>query len=263
MGQVRYAFLGATRYSAELLEFLIEQGLPPTLVFFIPEKFQISYSDKPVKNSNYADIRSMAEQNSIPAYEVNSIPGKKLGDYASIISDAQLDLLLVLGWYYMIPEKVRELTSHGAWGIHASLLPRYAGGAPLNWAIINGEEETGITLFRMKSGVDDGDIIRQVSFPIGPNDYISDVYEKATAASKEVLRAALTNIGDLTFRPQNPEEIQVYPQRKPEDGEIDMTKNSKEIFDFIRAQAPPYPGAFFRTVDGKKIVIERARVESQ
>ena len=62
MGQVRYAFLGATRYSAELLEFLIGQGLPPALVFFIPEEFQISYSDKPVKNSNYADIRAMAEQ---------------------------------------------------------------------------------------------------------------------------------------------------------------------------------------------------------
>ena len=161
----------------------------------------------------------------------------------------------------MIPQSIRELVKYGAWGIHASLLPNYAGGAPLSWAIINGEKETGITLFRMEDGVDDGDIIAQKSFTIEYEDAIKEVYEKATIASKDILKNVLTNIKDIKPIPQNKVEIEIYPQRSPKDGKIDLTKSSEEIYNFIRAQSSPYPGAFITTSDGKKLVIEKARIE--
>ena len=233
----------------------------PKVIFYMPKEFNISYSDKKVKNTNYADLTHIAKNYNIPYYEVNSVNGKRLKDYKDIIKDLNLDLLLVLGWYYMIPKDIRSLAKYGAWGIHASLLPKYAGGAPLNWAIINGEKETGVTLFRMEDGVDDGDIIAQKSFSIDIKDTIKEVYEKATMESKKILLDTLNNIGSVKFIKQDKTKIKVYPQRKPEDGEIDLTMNAIDMYNFIRAQSSPYPGAYIKTIDRKKIVIEKVRIE--
>ena len=262
MHKLRFAFLGATNYSKELLLFLIDKGLKPMVIFSIPEEFDISYSsEKKIKNTNYANLKFIADRYEIAYYEVDS-SNKKLHDYNEIIKEMNLDLLLVLGWYYMIPKKTRDLTTYGAWGIHASLLPKYAGGAPLNWAIINGEKETGVTLFRMEDGVDDGDIIEQRSYSIEYEDTIKEVYAKATIASKEILKNVLNNMDTVIFTSQNKKNIEVYPQRKAEDGEVDLSKSSIEIYNFIRAQSSPYPGAFIKTIDGKKIILEKVRIEN-
>jgi methionyl-tRNA formyltransferase len=261
MGKLSFAFLGTTNYSKELLLFLINKQLIPKVIFSIPEEFNISYSNTKVKNSNYSNLNPIANTHNIQYIEIDSSHGKRLQDYNADIKAMNLDLLLVLGWYYMIPKSTRSLTKYGSWGIHASLLPKYAGGAPLNWAIINGEKETGVTLFRMEDGVDDGDIIVQKSFSIEYTDSIKEVYEKAILASKEVLESVLKNPENVKFTTQKKNEIRVYPQRNPEDGEIDLNKPSFELYNFIRAQSFPYPGAFIRTSDGKKLIIEKARVE--
>ena len=242
--QISYAFLGATNYSKELLLFLIENNLIPKAIFSIPQEFNISYSEKKVKNINHANLKAIAEKHSIPYYEIDSIEGKKIKDYESIIKELNLDLILVLGWYYMVPKPTRVLTKYGAWGIHASFLPKYAGGAPLNWAIINGEKETGVTLFRMEDGVDDGDIIAQKTFSIEQEDTIKEVYDKATVVSKQILAEVLNNIENVKFIAQDKSKIEVFPQRKPEDGAIDWNKNSSNIYNFVRAQTIPYPCAF-------------------
>ena len=261
MDKLKFAFLGATNYSKELLLFLINNDFFPKAIFSIPQEFKISYSEKKVKNSNYADLKEIAEKYNIAYYEVDSVEGKRLKDYEKIIQNLHLDLMLVLGWYYMIPRSIRDLTKYGAWGIHASLLPKYAGGAPLTWAIINGEKETGVTLFRMDDGVDDGDIIAQKSFKIEYADTIKEVYEKATEESKKILLDTLVNISSINFKKQDKEKLQIYPQRKPEDGEIDLSMSAEELYNFVRAQSSPYPGAFIRLKDGKKLIIEKARVE--
>ena len=259
--RIKYIFLGATQYSKELLEHLVENGFPPSAIFAIPKEFHISYSERKVANTNYANLKEVAKQLNVPYYEVDSVPGKRLKDYQKIFDEISPDLILVLGWYYMLPKSIRNSAKFGAWGIHASLLPKYAGGAPLVWAMINGEKKTGVTLFRMDEGVDDGDIITQESFPIAFDDTIKEVYKKATEASKNVLIYTLNNIENIAFTPQKKEEIEIYPQRSPEDGEIDLSMNAEDIYNFIRAQSSPYPGAFIRTKDGRKIIIERARVE--
>ncbi|WP_417328578.1 methionyl-tRNA formyltransferase [Halarcobacter sp.] len=261
MSKLSFAFFGATNYSKELLLFLLEKDIIPKVIFSIPKEFNISYSKEKVKNSNYANLKELADKYNILYYEIDSVNGKRTKDYEPIIKELNLDLILVLGWYYMLPKSIRALTKYGAWGIHASLLPKYAGGAPLNWAIINGEKETGVTLFRMEDGVDDGDIIAQKSFSIEYEDTIKEVYAKATIASKEILNQILSNVKKVKFKPQDKNKIEIYPQRKPEDGEIDLTKTSEEIYNFVRAQSNPYPGAFIRAIDGKKLIIERLRIE--
>ena len=263
MNDLKYVFFGATNYSKALLLFLIDNNIIPTAIFSIPREFNISYSKKKVINSNYANLKGIANNYKIPHYEVDSVKGKKMMDYFKVIRSLNLDLILALGWYYMIPKKIRGLAKYGAWGIHASLLPKYAGGAPLNWAIINGEKETGVTLFRMDDGVDDGDIIIQKSFPIKYEDSIKDVYEKATVVSTKILKQTLQNINGVKFEPQDKSKIKVYPQRTPEDGAINLSQSSKDIYNFIRAQSSPYPGAFCEYEGEKMIIWDAELVEYQ
>jgi methionyl-tRNA formyltransferase len=260
MNLIRFAFFGATNYSKELLEFLIEKDFFPEVIFTIPEEFNISYSSNKVVNSNFADLGLIAKRYSIPIHEIDSTKGKRTSDYLGLLKSFDLDLILVLGWYYMIPKEVRGQAKLGAWGIHASLLPNYAGGAPLTWAIINGEEKTGVTLFRMDDGVDDGDIIAQSSFEIGFEETIKDIYKKATENSKKLLLYSMKNIKEVRFKPQNKEDILIFPQRAPEDGEIDIKKSGIDIYNFIRAQSSPYPGAYIIAGDGKKVIIDSARL---
>jgi methionyl-tRNA formyltransferase len=260
---MRVVFFGATKFSEELLTHLLENNISPSCVFTIPKEFSISYSETKVKNYNYSDIETIATRHGIPCYQIDSsLSGKKTNEYLDIINDIKPDVILIMGWYFMVPKKIRDLAKYGAWGIHASLLPNYAGGAPLVWAILNGEKETGVTLFKLDDGVDDGDIIDQKKISIEETDSIKEVYEKVTLSSKYILLNALVNIDTIVLKPQNKNEIKVFPQRTPADGEIDLTKPAKDLYNFIRAQSSPYPGAFIKTSDGKKLIIEKARIEN-
>ena len=257
---MKIVFLGSTQFSKKLLMHLISENFEIAAVFSMPKYFSISYSAKKIQNTNFANLAVIADENNIPVYEIDSRKGKKLIDHKLIIKDLKPDVIFALGWYYMIPKLIREIPKYGAWGIHASLLPKYAGGAPLVWAIINGEKETGVTLFKLSSGVDDGDIILQEKIVIGENDSIAQVYEKATIASKKIMIMALKKTKTITFVKQDKEKIEIYPQRKPEDGLINWSWDKKRIKDFIRAQSKPYPGAF-TIIKGKKIIIHDAIIE--
>lgn len=261
MNDVRYAFLGCTNYSKDLLEYLISLDKVPEIILTIPEYFNISYSENKVQNRNFGDLYQLAQKHGIPCLEVDSVDGKRLKDYKNILENKKVDLLLALGWYYMVPPEIRAVAKYGCWAIHASLLPKYAGGAPLNWAMINGENETGVTLFRMDEGIDDGDIISQISFSIESTETIKDVYRKATDHSKQILKDVLADLDNVEFTPQDKSKIQVYPQRTSADGEIDLSLPAVDLLNFIRAQSSPYPGAFIKTKDGKKLIIENARIE--
>lgn len=253
--------LSCTKFGGDLANKLIKNGYTFSCIFSTPIDFDISYSEKPVKNYNFFNFNEFCKTHSIKYYEINKATGQTLSTYNNIIKELEPDIILVLGWYYMVPKKIRDLAKKGAWGIHASLLPNYAGGAPLVWAIISGEKETGVTLFQLSDGVDDGNIIEQRKFSITELDSISSVYKKATKASELVLIKAMKNFDSVKFHPQDKGSIKVYPQRAPSDGEINLNLSAKEMYDFVRAQSSPYPGAFIKTVDNKKLIIEKARIE--
>lgn len=257
---MRIIFLGCTKFSEEIFQHLhLMENVEVVALFSIPESFDISYSEKKVKNSNYVDMSAYAKDAGIDFFEINSNKGNRITDYKEYIASCRVDIIMVMGWYYMVPDSIRSLAKYGAWGIHASMLPKYAGGAPLVWAIINGENETGVTLFRLDDGVDDGDIIKQKAVIIEPNDSIKEVYEKSTMASKLILTEVFSN-GEFLFTPQDKSNIEVYPQRSPKDGEIDWNWPSNRIYNFIRAQTKPYPGAWTRVGD-KKVTIWDASIE--
>lgn len=258
---MRIAFFGCTAFSERILKALLQCSTHDLVaIFSIPREFSISYSQTPVVNSNYANLKVYATNLKIPFYEVNSVKGQKTSDYEHLLKALNLDVILVMGWYFMVPESTRNLARNGAWGIHASLLPNYAGGAPLVWAMIEGESKTGVTLFMLSDGVDDGDIIEQVEISIEENETIKDVYEKATIASEEIIKRVF---GDSSYvlkpKPQDKSKIKIYPQRSPDDGKIDWDWEEAKIDRFIRAQTKPYPGAW-TIIGDKKVTIWEADI---
>jgi methionyl-tRNA formyltransferase len=169
------------------------------------------------------------------------------------------EAFLVVGWYHMIPKRWRELAP--AYGLHASLLPDYSGGAPLVWAMINGESETGITLFKMDSGVDSGPVVGQKSEPIWNDDTIATLYERIESRGIELIERYLPLLasGSVKLKFQDESKRRVVPQRGPEDGLINWNEKAVKISRFIRAQTHPYPGAF-TLLNGKKLHIWQAEV---
>ncbi len=238
---MRIVFFGSTKYSEELLSELLRQKHEIAAVFTLPKKFTISYSPSGVELCTYADLKRVARKFNIPAIEIKD----------NVVSVAEVkkflpDLILVLGWYHMLPSGIRRIPCKGCIGIHASLLPKYSGGAPLTWALINGEKKSGVTLFYLDAGVDTGDIIAQESFAIEDSDDIASIYKKATQVSIKILVSYLPRIaaGRAPRIKQDISHRTYFPQRKPQDGTIEWIKPSRQIRNFIRAQTRPYPGAY-------------------
>ncbi len=184
-----------------------------------------------------------------------------VSQYEQVLEKWRPDFVLALGWYHIVPEKIIRLPQLGWACLHAALLPKGRGMAPINWAIINGERETGVTFFYLDKNVDSGDIIAQTRLTIDIDDTCASLYEKATQASEEILRRYLPRIaaGTAPRIKQNEVEATYYRLRTPADGLIDWDQDARHVYDFIRAQTHPYPGAF-TLVDNRKLYIWRAVV---
>jgi methionyl-tRNA formyltransferase len=258
---MKIVFFGCTAFSEIILKELLKiEQITISAIFSIPAEFSISYSEEKVKNTNFADLSAYAHELNVPLYWVDADKGKRTTDYTDTLKEIKPDVILVMGWYYMVSKKIRDIATYGAWGIHASLLPNYAGGAPLVWAIIEGEKSSGVTLFQLSDGVDDGDIIAQEEFSIEKNDTIKEVYDKATRASIKILNDVFERgVNQLELRAQEKSKIKVYPQRSPIDGKIDWNWPAEKIHNFIRAQTKPYPGAW-TIINNKKVILWDATI---
>jgi methionyl-tRNA formyltransferase len=255
---MKTVFFGASKLGFNCLKYILDNKLADIKgIFTIPRDFNISYSDKPVHNVLYTDFEKISKKYKIPLYYVNA----DLKKYYDVVKNMKPDFMLAIGWYYMIPRNMRKLAPLGCAGIHASVLPKYRGGAPLVWAMINGEKETGVSLFYFDDEVDAGGIIGQKKFVIGENDYIKDVLKKAEKASLELLKENLILLKKKKVKilKQDNSKATYFPQRKPEDGLIDWNWDSRRIKNFIKALSKPYPGAF-TIVNNKKIIINDAEI---
>ena len=253
-------FFGASQLGFECCKLILENGYKVKGIFTIPKEFDIKYkknNTEKVKNVLYQDFNALGNKYDIPVYTIN----QNINDYYNEFESLNPDFVLVIGWYYMLPKKICSFPKKGIAGIHASLLPKYRGNAPLVWAIINGEKETGISLFYFDEGVDTGDIIGQKTFSIHQSDTISDVLIKTTEASKQILLEQLPKIESNKVKRirQNHSKATIFPKRTPEDGKINWNWDKTKIENFIRAQTKPYPGAF-TYVGGKKVIIWDAKI---
>src|SRR5207248_7881023 len=145
----------------------------------------------------------------------------------------------------MLKAPLLALPRRAALNMHGSLLPKYRGRSPVNWAVLRGETETGATLHYMTEKPDNGDIVGQTAVPILPDDTAREVFDKVVVASEITLNAALPAIirGTADRRMQHAREGSYFGGRRPEDGIIDWSRNATEIHNLVRAVAPPYPGA--------------------
>lgn len=253
-------FIGSSRFGLRCLETCFE--LPEVQVMGVvtaQKTFSISYCSSGVTNVLHADMDDLAASHGIPVRTLERAMNEP--GLSAAVAEWKPDIFLVVGWYHMIPRRWRELAP--AYGLHASLLPDYSGGAPLVWAMINGESKTGITLFQMDDGVDSGPIAGQKEEPILSDDTIATLYARIEERGLELLREALPLLsrGALILRPQDESKRRIVPQRSPEDGLIDWSKDAASLDRFIRAQARPYPGAF-TTLQGKPLHIWQAQVTS-
>ena len=253
---MRLIFIGSTRFGLKCLEKVLP--MPEIEVVGIITNrptFSISYRPGGVQNVLYADFRPLAGRHGIP---VRILEGS-MNDPGLVAQTREWrpDFMLAVGWYHLLPRVLRDIAP--AAGLHASLLPDYSGGAPLVWAIINDEKKTGITLFLLSDGVDNGPIIGQVEVPIHFEDTIATLYERVEEAGLRLLEEHLPRVarGEAAYTPQDETRRRIMPQRSPGDGGIDWGWPARRIYNFVRAQTRPYPGAF--TYWGKaKIIIWKA-----
>ena len=168
----------------------------------------------------------------------------------------------MFSFYYrrMLPPEVLALARKGAFNMHGSLLPKYRGRAPVNWAILMGESETGATLHEMVAKPDAGRIVDQQRVPIGPDETAAEVFARVSEAAETVLKRSLPHLlaGTASLKKQDLSKGSYFGARRPEDGRIDWSKSALEIHNLVRAVAPPYPGAFSGTMK-----VLRTRLENR
>jgi methionyl-tRNA formyltransferase len=179
---------------------------------------------------------------------------------AAAVAAARPDIIFSFYYRAMIPSAVLALAPLGAFNMHGSLLPQFRGRAPTNWAVLMGATETGATLHQMVAQADAGAIVDQSAVPILPDDTAEQVFDKVTVAAEQVLWRCLPALMNGTAPRLNNDITQgsYFGGRKPEDGRIDWTQAAAQVYNLIRAVAPPYPGAFTE-VAGRKLVVARAR----
>src|SRR5207245_2528551 len=180
------------------------------------------------------------------------------------IRDLRPDFLFSFHYRLMLRARLLAIPARGAFNMHGSLLPKYRGRVPVNWAIIHGETETGATLHEMVEKPDAGRIVDQEAVAILPDDLAVDVFAKVTGAAERVLRRSLPKLvdGSAILRPQDLSKGGYFGGRRPEDGRIDWSASAKRVHDLVRAVAPPYPAAFTE-VAGTQLRVLRTRRRAQ
>ena len=236
---------------ARCLEVLLRHGVQVPLV--------VTHKDDPRETIWFERVADRAARHAIPAVT----PADPNGP-ATVARVKQAKPDFVFSFYYrkMLGPVLLGIPARGAFNMHGSLLPRYRGRAPVNWAILKGEAETGATLHEMVAKPDAGRIVDQERVPIGEDDLAVDVFRKMTAAAETVLERALPKLldGTAVLRDQDLAAGSYYGGRKPEDGRIDWSRPAREVHDLVRAVAPPFPGAFTE-VAGERVRVLRTKLE--
>ncbi len=227
------------------LQALLDAGIQVDLV--------ITHTDDPNENIWFASVVELCKQKNIPYLQPQT---NELNALLPRLQALQPDYIFSFYYRYLIPAALLACARIAALNMHGSLLPNYRGRAPINWAILHGETETGATLHIMEAKPDAGDIIGQERVPIGPNDTATAVFARVSVAAVQVIQIVLPQLltGQLKRLPNRLEQGSYFGGRKPADGKVDWSQTAQSIHNLIRAVAPPYPGAF-TTWQGRQMVL--------
>jgi methionyl-tRNA formyltransferase len=235
------------------LKTLISAGVEIALVVAVP--------DDPGERHWYASVAATAADYALPLL---TPPTANSAELESTLAQLKPDFLFSFYYRSLLGAALLHSARRGALNMHGSLLPRYRGRAPVNWAILRGEHETGATLHYMVERADAGDIVDSQAVPILIDDDAREVLAKVTVAAEMVLARSLPALiaGTAARRPQPLLPGEYFGRRRPEDGRIDWRRPALEIHNLVRAVAPPFPGAF-GAVAGRRWEIHRTRLTTR
>ncbi|OYY21554.1 MULTISPECIES: formyltransferase [unclassified Polynucleobacter] len=219
----------------------------------------VTHQDDPNENVWFGSVAKLCEDKKIPYITPNA---NQLMDLVPQIQKLAPDYLFSFYYRHMIPPELLACAKIGALNMHGSLLPKFRGRAPVNWAILHGETETGATLHIMESKPDAGDIVGQSAVSIGSNETATEVFGKVSKAAVIVMNQVLSELvqGHIPRKPNYLAQGSYFGGRKPADGQILWNKTAQQVHNLVRAVAPPYPGAF-TDWEGQRRIVSRTSLE--
>lgn len=251
---LRIVYMGTPDFAVESLRQLVEGGYNVAGVITMP--------DKPAGRGHkiqYSPVKQYALSQNLPLLQPQNLKDES---FIQSLRDWKADLQIVVA-FRMLPEVVWNMPRLGTFNLHASLLPQYRGAAPINWAVINGDTETGITTFFLKHEIDTGEVIRQQRVPIADTDNVEVVYDKLMMLGGKLVVETVDDILNDRVKPMPQEEMAVAGELRPapkifkETCRIDWNRPVKKIYDFVRGLSP-YPGAWTELIspEGETVVLK-------
>ncbi len=249
---MRIAFFGTPAFAANILEYLHEAGENIVAVVTTPEKQQ----------GRGLKTQPMVMQEVAQKLDIPILAPEKLRD-EKFISDLRLfnaDIFCIVA-YKILPREVFTIPKYGAFNIHTSLLPKYRGAAPMNWAIINGEKETGVTTFLLDDKVDTGNILLQEKVNISEDETVADLHDELMHLGAKLALDTIRGLasGILTPRPQSNGEATPAPKIFPEDCKLDFSETAERVHNKIRGLSP-YPTAVAMLSNGERLKVFKSRI---
>ncbi|WP_131752176.1 methionyl-tRNA formyltransferase [Bacteroides heparinolyticus] len=261
---LRIVYMGTPDFAVEALRCLVEGGYNVVGVVTMP--------DKPAGRGHkiqYSPVKQYALEHGLPLLQPEKLKDE---GFVEALRSWKADLQIVVA-FRMLPEVVWNMPRLGTFNLHASLLPQYRGAAPINWAVINGDTETGITTFFLKHEIDTGEVIQQVRVPIADTDDVGIIHDKLMLLGGRLVTETVDAILDGTVRTIPQEEMAVVGELRPalkifkETCRIDWNRPVKRIYDFVRGLSP-YPAAWteLHRPDGEAVavkVFETEKIETR
>ena len=233
------------------MEALLTMGAPIAALF--------THRDDPHEEIWWRSCAELAERHGVPVYVDESVEtaSAKIGSLKPAV-------LYSFSYRHLIPESVLAVAPLGAFNLHPSLLPAYRGRAPVNWVLVNGERETGVTLHHMVARADAGDIVGQRAVSIDDSDNALTLYRKLVPLSVDLITELHPKIvaGASPRRMMDISRGSYFGRRKPDDGRIDWRWTARRIFNLVRAVTHPYPGAFC-FIGGRKLMVWEAKIGAE
>ncbi len=252
MDKWRIVFMGTPAFAVPILKALIE-GEDEVIAV-------VTQPDKPAgrgKRLTQPPVKVLAKEYNLPVLQPEKIKDPNFLEKLRVFAP---DAIVVAAYGKILPKEILEIPPHGCINVHASLLPKFRGAAPINWAIICGEKETGITIMQMDEGMDTGDILLMEAIPIGPDETAGELHDRLSQLGAKLIIEALKGLKEGKIKPKKqPEEgVSYAPMLKKEDGFLDFLQPAEELARLIRGLDPwPSAYAYFR---GKLIKFFKPKV---
>ncbi len=254
--QPRIIFMGTPDFAVPSLRILVETGYDVVAVVTATDKMGGRGGKKLLQSA----VKRYAVEQGIPVLQPRNL---KAPEFIEELASYKADLQVVVA-FRMLPVAVWDMPSLGTFNLHGSLLPKYRGAAPINWAVIRGEAETGVTTFFIQHEIDTGDLIFQESMPIGPNETVGEVHDRMMSLGAETVLKTVHAIAAGTVETQQQDHSQATPapKLKAENTKINFSLSAKEVHNFVRG-LNPYPGAWTMFGDQKWKILRTALVEGE